>query len=442
MNNFKGWNSVFRFTFRQATKNKGFRIVTALIAIAIIATIILVSILNAKPKEETKPLVVKSVYVLDESGLKPVDFVTWMPQVSDERFKDVLFVNIEGMTKEELVSHASSQSDEALPVHIYKKDAGYVLEVLIPKESSISESDAEKLIEPISACFEMNKLGQAGLSSDQLNQALLPVTTSYSEVGEDTSIFAMLVKMVAPMIFGLTLYMMLLLHGQTISKEVSTEKTSKLIEMLLISVHPYALLTGKILAISTMALMQFAIWIAAIVAGLYGGNSIAHMIYPSYNNSVIEMIGFFKDNIGEGALSMSAIMLAILIFCIGFLFYCVLAGLAGSMVSRSEDVATTQMLFQFPIIISFLVCYMAPLLEKDVIMTVARYVPFTIPFCIPIELLTGSVSLLQGGISAMILLVFSLLIIMLSAKIYKGAVLYSGQKFTWKTIGNILKADR
>lgn len=82
------------------------------------------------------------------------------------------------------------------------------------------------------------------------------------------------------------------------------------------------------------------------------------------------------------------------------------------------------------------------MLEKDVIMTVARYVPFTIPFCIPIELLTGSVSLLQGGISAVILLVFSLLIIMLSAKIYKGAVLYSGQKFTWKTIGNILKADR
>jgi ABC-type Na+ efflux pump permease subunit len=235
---------------------------------------------------------------------------------------------------------------------------------------------------------------------------------------------------------------MLLLYGQNISKSVSTEKTSKLMEMLLTSVHPYALITGKVLAITSMALGQFVLWIIAAFAGLYGGNAVAHGIYPDYQNSAITIINFLKNNIGETALSLSAIVLAIIFFCMSFLFYSVIAAVAGCMVSKPEDVASTQAVFQFPVIISWLVSYFTPLAGKVGMQKVLRYIPFTSPFSVPVDMITGNIGLIEGIISLILLLVFSLFLIMLAGRIYKGLVLYNGQKLSFKVIRNIIKTNK
>jgi ABC-type Na+ efflux pump permease subunit len=212
-------------------------------------------------------------------------------------------------------------------------------------------------------------------------------------------------------------------------------------EFLQTSVHPYAMITGKVLAITSIALGQFVIWLTAGIGGLYGGNAIAHSIYPQYENSAITIINFLKDNIGETAMSLPAVLLAVIIFALGFLFYCVIAAVAGSMVSKPEDVASTQFVFQLPIIISWLVSYFAPLMGKTGLTAAARYIPFTAPFSAPADLITGTMGLLEGLISLLLLLVFSFLTVILAARIYKGLVLYTGQKLTLKTIGNILKAE-
>jgi ABC-type Na+ efflux pump permease subunit len=439
-NKFRGWQTVFNFTFRQATKGAGFKLVTALVTIVIIAAFILINILVAKPEDKIQPSPVKSVLILDNSGLQPMNFKEINPELSGERFKNIEFINVTGKTREEAINEAARTSAEAIAVIITAKDTGYEIEAVIPDGSVISKNQASELISPIQTAFESSKLMQSGLSVDQLTTILKPVITSYADIGEDTSMITQVIKIAAPMLFGFILYFMLLLYGQTISKSVSTEKTSKLMETLLTSIHPYALITGKVLAITSMAVMQFVTWIVAAVVGLYGGNEIAHAIYPEYQNSVITIINYLKDNIGETAMSLPAVILAILIFCIGFLFYCVLAGLAGCMVSKPEDAANTQGLFVFPILISWLFSYITPITGNQATLSALRLVPFTIPFTVPVELITGTIGLVQGLISLGLLLAFSLLVIMLSARLYKGLILYNGQKLSMKTIGNILRA--
>ena len=107
--------------------------------------------------------------------------------------------------------------------------------------------------------------------------------------------------------------------------------------------------------------------------------------------------------------------------------------------TRPEEASSVQSVFTLPIVISWLVCYMGVLLEKENVMVIARNIPFTIPFCIPVELLTGTVGIVQGIISTVILLVFSLLFIMLSARIYRGLVLYNGQKMSFKMIASVIR---
>lgn len=441
---FRGWKSVYSFTFRQATKGVGFKVVTALIAILIIAGFILMNVLVAKPEkeDEIKPSNITSVYVLDQSGITTADYEGLIKQYSPVVFGNTKFILMEAGERTDAIQSASKDSATSIAVGITKNNDGYLLEAFIPEGSSIVESDTTELLGAMKQCFETNKLIQAGLSVAQLTTALKPMNTVITEVGEDSNPATFVIKMIAPMIFGLVLYFMLLLHGQTISKEVSTEKTSKLMETLLTSVHPYAMITGKVLAISSIAILQFLTWVISIFIGLYGGTAVAHAIYPEYENTAITIINFLKDNVGESAFSLPAVILAILVFCVGFLFYCVLAGLAGCMVTRPEDAASTQGVFVFPIVISWMVCYFASAAGNEGVLKIARFIPFTTPFSVPVDLITGTIGIGQGVVAFLLLVIFSLLVIMLAARIYRGLVLYNGQKLNFKTMFQVLRAKQ
>lgn len=441
-NNFKGWTTVFGFTYKQATSGVGFKLITTLIAFVIIGASILFNIIAAKPDKadiiESSPI--NKVYVLDNSGLEETNYKDIISQYSMEQFLHIEFVMASDQTREDLIKTAASDSPQTVAVIITPNDTGYRIEVTIPSDSSITKKQAEDLLVPITSAFESNKLMQVGLSVEQLTTALKPVVTSYSDIGENSNEIAFVIKVISPMVFGLMMYFMLLFYCQTVTKSVSTEKTSKLMETLLTSIHPYALICGKVLAVTTMAIVQFVTWIVSAFVGLYVGNAVAHQIYPGYENSVVTAINFVKDNIGETALTLPAVLLAILFFFVGFLFYSVIAGLAGCMVSKPEDAASTQGIFQLPVIISWLICYIAPIMGNETILTVVRYIPFTAPFTVSADLLTGTVGLIDGVIMLIILSIFTTLFIMLSGKLYKGLILYTGQKINFKMLGKILKA--
>jgi ABC-type Na+ efflux pump permease subunit len=440
--NFRGWTTVYSFTFRQSTKGVGFKLVTVLIALLIIGAITVATIVNAKPdtKEAKEASPIKTVYVLDNSGLLPTDYKALNPKLSTDQFKGISYEELTGKSREDAVAAAAS-SKENIAVIITTTDTGFELEAVIPAKSTITKGQASDLVKQMTTSFETSKLMQSGLSNEQLTTALTPEVTSYSDIGENTDPAVYAIKLITPMLFCLMFYMMIILYGQTVSKSVSTEKTSKLMETLLTSVHPYALISGKILAVTSIALLQFISWIASVFIGLYGADVIAHAIYPQYQSSVMVVLDFLRDNIGNTALSPAAIILTILFFCIGFLFYCVIAGMAGCMVSKPEDTASAQQIFVMPLVISFLVTYLAPMSENDMLTKVIRYIPFTAPLCVPSDMLTGTIGLGEGFLTLALLVAFTLLLIMLSGRIYKGLILYSGEKLSLKTIGNVLRSN-
>jgi ABC-type Na+ efflux pump permease subunit len=443
-NKFNGWNTVFGFTLRQSSKGIGFRITTTIVALLLIGAFVLINILIAKPDDDKdkdiKPSPIETVIVLDQSGLEPTDYKTMSPELMSEQYSHIKFIASQLLSNNELVRKSATYSNKSIAIHITVVEDGFHMEALIPEDSEISKSDVKEILPFISNAFESNKLLQVGLTMEQLNSALKPAVNTYTDVGEDKNPIVFAIKMIAPMLFGFIFYFMLLLYGQNVCKSVSTEKTSKLVETLLTSVHPYALIMGKVLAVTSLALMQFVLWIVAGIIGLYGGNYISQMMYPEYENSVVTIINFLKDNIGETAMTLPALLLAIVIFIVGFLFYSVLAGVSGSIVSKPEDLSSTQAIFQFPIMISFLVSYLSPVLEKEALTKAIRYIPFTAPFSVPAELITGTVGFGEGLLSLGILSVFSFIIINLSGRIYKGMILYTDQKLSFKLISNILKA--
>lgn len=439
---FRGWTTVFGFTFRQGTKIAGFKFVTILMAVLILIGGLVINLLDAKPDDakEMKPSAITKVYISDQSGLEATDFAALNPAFSTEQYKHIQFETTVDASAV-VIKKAAAQTG-ALAIFITTAVNGYKIEAVIPDGATINEKDANELLKEIAKAFESSKMMQSGLTSTQLSTLLKPVLTTSVDVGESKSMTAELIKMIAPMVFSMMLYIMLLLYGQKISNSVSTEKVSKLLDTLLISAQPYALITGKVLAVTAMAFVQFSIWIAAVFAGLYGGNAVAHAVYPTYESTVVGLINFIKENIGQTALSLPSVFLAILVFGIGFLFYAVIAAFAGCMVTKPEDVASTQAATQIPIIVSWLICYLSPFMDYNWLPSVLRFIPLTAPFCVPVDLLTGTIGIGEGILAIVVLSLFTFVMIVFSARIYKGLVLFHGQKVSLKTIKNILIANR
>lgn len=445
MNKFKGWKSVFSFNYKQSAGTKSYAVVTILTAIAIIAVSILLCILAAKPEDEeevsTEYCEVETAYVLDLAGLGTFSFEEWIPELSEEYFSKLSLVQVSDMTKEEVqVKAAREESARAIGVVVEQEGQYLNVTAVVPSTSEeLSLMDGQEVADLVVVAVEKARMIQSGLTERQVSQVNKQVVVSVANAGEETNVVVYLVKYLAPALFGLVLYFLLLLYGQKICQGVSVEKTSKLVETLLTSLHPYALLTGKVFAIVAVALQQFFIWVAALIIGIAAGGAIAGSMYPETESGLRVVGEFMRANIGESALSPVAIVLALITFCGGFLFYCVLSGMAGSMVSRPEEAAGVQSIFTLPIVISWFVCYFGTLMEKDGVLMIARNVPFTIPFCVPVDLLTGTIGIAQGIISTVILVAFSALVIMLSGRIYKGLVLYTGEKVTFKNVMGIIR---
>ena len=444
MNKFQGWKNVFAFTYKQNVGTKAYKLVTGLVAVLVLALAILITVVSCAPDEEETRAEFSSIQKVLVADCAEVGELAYAELIAatqnDAYYEKVQWETVEQATTEEEIARLAEEKGEGVIGLLYTmKENGLFVRAVIPETSTVGLSEGEELATLVASFVQSLRYQNSGLSMEQLVEVEKPVAVSVGVAGEETNVVAYLIGMFAPLIFGLILYMMLLMYGQRICQQVSTEKTSKLMETLLTSLHPYALLTGKVFAIVAAALTQFFLWIALLVIGLFGGVAIGRMLYPDSTASVTMVVDFLRENIGESALSPAAVVLAILIFCCGFLFYCVIAGLAGSMVTRPEEASSVQGIFTLPIVVSWLVCYLGGLMEKENVLVVARNIPFTIPFGVPVELLTGTVGILQGVISLVILLVFSVLCILLSARIYKGMVLYTGQKLSLKTIVGVIR---
>ncbi|MBQ3583203.1 MAG: hypothetical protein IJA27_00645, partial [Lachnospiraceae bacterium] len=151
-------------------------------------------------------------------------------------------------------------------------------------------------------------------------------------------------------------------------------------------------------------------------------DKLAGSMFEKYENPVNMLINLVRDN-AQQAFSAQAVIICILSVLVGFLTYCVLAGLITSNITKAEDLANGTSVYQIIVVIGFLLAYMLPLLKQgSPIIDVLRYVPITSVFMLPADILMGSISAVGAILSICILLVTTSVMIILTGKIYKKKV--------------------
>ncbi len=434
----KNWKLVYSFTCKQYMGTARFKIITAIIGLVLIAALMIPIILINQPEDEIpEDEILRTVYVLNKTDASMDKLSQQFKQA--EALADVELVLVKDKSDDDFVAYIAGETKQGAGIIFQKEEDKYLLRGVIPDNSNLDGDALEAREDSLKNAFYGVLLLESKVEPAQLVLIQMPVTANSVKVGEDTGIAVYLIKFLAPLVFGLFMYFIVLLYGQSVCKEVSVEKTSKLMETLLTSIHPYALITGKVLAIFSTAMLQCLIWVGCIVAAIFGGSIISDKLYPNEANVVATAVKFLRDEIGKTAFSVPSLIMALVVFFAGSLLFLALAGVAGSIISKPEDTANAQTIFIWPILISWLVPYFATMAGNENVMRICRVVPFTAPFCVPAELLTGVVNWGVGILSTVLVLVMSALIIWVTARIYRGLVLYTGQKVKLKNIVGVIR---
>jgi ABC-2 type transport system permease protein len=213
----------------------------------------------------------------------------------------------------------------------------------------------------------------------------------------------------------LALYGQLFAYGYWVAAGVVEEKSSRVVEVLLSTLRPSQLLRGKILGIGVLGLLQLLI-IGAV--GLITAKAVGSLQFPA------------------GAISTIAIVLGW--FVLGYFFYASLFAVAGSIVTRQEDLQTTMTPLTLIIVASFFVGISAVSNPDTTLATVASLLPPSAPLVMPSRIVLGDASWPQVVLSVAISIGATFALIPVATKIYSRAVLQSGRV----KIRQVLRAER
>lgn len=431
----KGIKTIFQFSLKQAIKTKGFIASTIGISMVLLVGILVAYGLIAyfSGKDDTSP--VKHIYIINESDLTEFSPEYYQTQASEE-FKEIEVCMITKDKKayfEEVMEKQEEYKADVILV-LGQDEKEYKFTAITVEDTILSDSEVLDAVEPLEQSVFMGKLKHSKITPKQLMTLSTPIQYETKDAGEESKGFGIiLLSLVLPMLFSFFIYMMVLLYGQTITKSVIAEKNSKIIETLLTSARPYAIIAGKVLAQVLAAVVQILLWVLCIVLGIFFGHKLALSINPEFKDGLFEVINQLKEQNLASAFSLSAVIVAVIFAIVGFVFYCSIASLVGANVSKAEDLGSAMSVFQVPVMIGFFVSYFIPLAgASETLLQIIRYVPVTSAFVTPVDILLGNIGILEGLISLFIILALTVVFVILAGRCYKNKIFYNGKPFFFR----------
>jgi ABC-2 type transport system permease protein len=206
------------------------------------------------------------------------------------------------------------------------------------------------------------------------------------------------------------IFIMLSQYNTWILVGVMEEKSSRVIEVLLSTVRPIKLLTGKVLGIGLAALMQASLIVAfALVLSKVVGSNLLH---------------------GTGPLEVVSTLVWLVL---GYSLYCWVYAAAGSMAERQDQVQSLALPLSLPMIVGYVVALTgASSGTPSLLVKVFAYIPLTAPFAMTVLVGFGAVTWWQFATSVAITLVSTFAVARLATSIYRRAILRTGSRVRLK----------
>jgi ABC-2 type transport system permease protein len=208
-------------------------------------------------------------------------------------------------------------------------------------------------------------------------------------------------------ITGILIYLALLIYGQMVAQGVVEEKSSRVVELLLSTIRPWQLMAGKVLGIGVVGLAQM------ILTGVVG--VVASKATGALTIGLSSAIG--------------TVVWLVVWYLLGFFAYALVFAGLGALVSRQEDIgsvtAPVMMLIIVPYVLGISILPSDP---SNHLVEVLSVIPTFAPTLMPIRLAMGGVPLWEVITSVVLVLAMIPILVALTGRIYRNAVMRSGAR--------------
>lgn len=213
------------------------------------------------------------------------------------------------------------------------------------------------------------------------------------------------------------MYFMLIMYSNVLVVDIATEKGSKMIEFIFSSVSAKDYFAGKILG------NFLAIIVHSILYIILG--AISYFIAKS--KGLLDMI---KINLSLDQRSLILIAEIFIFIILSLLAYMIIAAMLGSLASKQEDASKVASPLMITIVGAFMVAMIFMNRPVSLFVKIASYVPYISVFFMPLRLIKANASLMEGGISIIILMASLYISYILASKVYKKHILnYQASSF-------------
>lgn len=404
MRDLSGTGQVYRFTLSQLLKSRANRVTLIIMVLLATVSMPLTALLGGETPETS-----------DTAGLASVRV--------DNRTDLVLDFSGEAYWADTDFSADAGEPDAV--VTITGDETGY--QVAVVGSETADAGELSQLAETARQAVRDACLRAAGLSSRQLEA----LTASTGE--EDSHEDGFWVQ------YGYSILAMILclMSASYVIRAVVEEKDSRLVELLLVSVKPMALLTGKILAV-----MAFTFgWLLAMLAGLGVSCGLtAGLMGPGVLQKQLSGLLAAVPRVQEDLWQVAGVLLVLLVSLgLGYLTMSLIGGVAGACCSGMEEAGEATGPVMLLTMAGYLASCVVGAVPSGPVAVFSTLCPVVSIFCAPVQFAGGNVSfwLVLASWAIQAAVIWGLLT--LASRVYAGLIVHRGSRVKLRELMSMAK---
>lgn len=428
--------TVIGFTFRQKAKTKSFLITTLVLALLITIGMnipYLITLFKGEDKASSPKKEQMSIGLIvqqqDATVAEALEQYTQLQSVTP-----LSWIRYDSTTDEALQSALQNDTITGY-VELTPAAAGEFPTVEYVAKGDAPSPDVIALLQAGLQSAKTKLIAGTTLSEQQVQEISTPVQIDSRTIsveaeggnGADDNAGGNL----SPINYALVYVLMILfftsamMTGNMIASEVTAEKSSRIMEILITSVSPLTQMFGKIIGIFMIGMLQILVFALVV-----GGN----LLLP-HNHVILADAG-----LSLAELNVQVLVYGLIFYILGYFLYAVLFAAVGSIVSRTEDLGQAVMPITMLALAAFYIGIFNIFTSDTMLVKVSSFVPFTSPTVMLLRIGLERAALWEIWLSLLILVLSIVGFGWLSAKIYRTGVLMYGKRPSWKELRKAMKA--
>lgn len=404
MRDLSGTGQVYRFTLSQLLKSRANRVTLIIMVLLAAVSMPLTALLGGETPETSDTAGLASVRVDNRTDLV-LDFS------GDAYWADTDF-------------SADAGEPDAV-VTVTGDETGY--QVAVVGSESAHAGELSQLAETARQAVRDACLQAAGLSSRQLEA----LTASTGE--EDSHEDGFWVQ------YGYSILAMILclMSASYVIRAVVEEKDSRLVELLLVSVKPMALLAGKILAVMAFTFGWLLAMLAGfgvscgLTAGLMGSGVLQKQL-----SGLLAAVPRVQEDLWQAA---GVLLVPLVSLGLGYLTMSLIGGVAGACCSGMEDAGEATGPVMLLTMAGYLASCVVGAVPSGPVAVFSTLCPIVSIFCAPVQFAGGNVSfwLVLASWAIQAAVIWGLLT--LASRVYAGLIVHRGSRVKLRELMSMAK---